>query len=163
MSVVAILLSKSFAAFPGYARRAADQVALPFGLRAAHAFLFLGLLALPLLVVALLLVARRTPGRADRPIIRCVLAWLALIAAGALVAATDASNGRGWNPALYGAVFTAASFPAALAAGLRRDDERRTGPILCAVIAAFPITLLIAAVGPILIEWALRHGWPVGW
>ena len=31
-----------------------------------------------------------------------LLAWSTLIAAGALIAASDARNERGWNPALYG-------------------------------------------------------------
>ena len=159
---MAILL-KSFATFPGYARHAADAVATPFAVRAAHGFLALGLLALPFLLIALAVAARRSRSRSGRALTFAFLAWAALIAAGALIASVDARNERGWNPALYGAVFAAASFPAALAAGLPREDERRTGAILCAGIAAFPITLLIAAVGPMLIEWGLRNGWPVGW
>ena len=159
---MAILL-KSFATFPGYARHAGDAVAASFVVRAAHGFLALAFLTLPFLLIALAVAARRSRSRAGRGLAFAFLGWAAFIAAGALIAAVDARNERGWNPALYGSVFAAAAFPAALAAGLPREDEGRRGAILCAGIAAFPITLLIAAVGPLLIEWGLRNGWPVGW
>ena len=159
---MAILL-KSFATFPGYARHAAAAAPIPFVGRAAHGFLALALLTLPFLLIALVVAMRRSGGRAARAATFALLGWAALIATGALIAAVDARNERGWNPALYGAVFAASAFPAALAAGLPRQDEGRRGAILCAGIAAFPITLLIAAVGPLLIEWGLRNGWPVGW
>lgn len=158
---IAILL-KSFPTFPGY-ERPSSHAALPLLARAGHAFAGLALLGLPLLLIALLVVALRARGWAAQRVSRSLLVWLAIIACGALVAAADLTNARGWNPALYGAVFVAASLPAALAAGLPGDDERRTGAILCTGIAAFPITLLVASIGPIFIEWALRHGWPVGW
>ncbi len=156
-------LSKSFAAFPGHAARAADHSLLPFATRAANGLFALAILSLPLLLIALLVVIPRSHGRTGKRLALLLTAWITLIAAGALIAATDPRNERGWNPALYGAVFAAAAFPAAIAAGLPGDDERRTGAILCAGIAAFPVTLLIAAVGPIFVEWGLRHGWPVGW
>ena len=161
-STIAFLL-KSFATFPGYAKRTADAVSPAFATRAGHGFFALALLGLPFLLIALPVVVVRSHGQTGKRIALLFVAWSALIAAGALLAASDAKNERGWNPALYGAVLAAAAFPAALAAGLPRQDEKRTGAILCAVIAAFPITLLIAAVGPLLIEWGLRHGWPVGW
>ena len=160
--VIAMIL-KSFPSFPGYARRTVDVASTPYLARACHAFIALGLLGLPLLLIAFAIVIQRSRGQAGKRILLFVVSWSVLIAAGASIAATDAKNERGWNPALYGAPFAAAAFPAALAAGLLRDDERRTGAVLCAAIAAFPVTLLIAAVGPIFVEWGLHRGWPIGW
>jgi hypothetical protein len=116
---IAILL-KSFPTFPGY-ERPSSHAALPLLARAGHAFAGLALLGLPLLLIALLVVALRARGWAAQRVSRSLLVWLAIIACGALVAAADLTNARGWNPALYGAVFVAASLPAALAAGLPGD------------------------------------------
>ena len=133
-----------------------------YAMRFAQSFATLFVFALPLLVFVIL-AARRSRFGQQRRMARAMAVAIAIILVGAAVAATDATNDAHWNPAFYGGAFVAASLPAGVAAGAAKEDTRRTSMILLAVIAAFPLALLIIGVGPTLVLWAHEHGVPVTW
>src|SRR5258706_2784664 len=144
------------------AKRTSDYVPPPYLERAARAAFSLAVLALPALLAAAAVVVVRSRAAVRDSLARMGLAWAALIAAGALVAAFDASNDELWNPAFYGAPFVGASLPAAIWFGL--PPERRyivataTSVFLGAILAG-----AVATVGIYLVQWGMAEGLPTGW
>jgi hypothetical protein len=142
-----------------HVERSTSYVPPSFAIRFLRSLLTLSLFALPGLVAAFLLAARRF----DRRFGRAIAVWAVIVLAGAFVAATDAINDEGWNPTFYGGPFVAMSLPAAIAMAASGDDSRRTSMIVLAIIAAFPFALLVSGLGSAFVQWAFDHGIPLTW
>lgn len=144
------------------AKRTSDYVPPLYLERAARAAFSLAVLALPALLTAAAVVVIRSRAAVRESLTRMGLAWAVLIAAGALVAALDASNAELWNPAFFGAPFVGASLPAGIWFGLPPDRRNlvitATSVFLGAILAG-----AVATVGIYLVQLGMAEGLPTGW
>lgn len=145
------------------AKRTSDYVPPLYLERVARAALSLAMLAFPaLLAAAAVVVIRSGTGEVRDSLARMGLAWAALIAAGALVAACDASNDELWNPAFFGAPFVGASVPAGIWFGLPQD-RRNLVTTAASVFLGVLLAGAVATVGIYLVQWGMAEGLPTGW
>lgn len=144
------------------AKRTSDYVPPPYLERVARAAFTLAVLALPALLAAAAVVVVRSHAAVRHSLVRMGLAWMALIAAGALVAAFDASNDELWNPAFFGAPFVGASLPAAIWFG-SPPDRRNIATTATSVFLGALLAGAVATVGIYLVQWGMAEGLPTGW
>jgi hypothetical protein len=163
MKVAITLAGTLMVAVPIFAKQSSDYIPPSFDVRFLHSVVMLSCLALPVIVLLAPIAVALNPKHGAEAWGRAVRWAVLLVLLGAAVAATDALNDEGWNPALYGSVFVAAALPVGIWKAAPREHPYRHSLVAAAAGVALFASWGLAFLGISFCHWAVEHGWPVSW
>lgn len=143
------------------AKRQAGYAPPPYAARFSYALLGLSIVCAPILTLSAVKISLSRTEQYNLKVY--VLASISVVAIGAAVAALDGQNDEGWNPALFGTPFVAASFPLALYVSISRDSAKRGTVVAGAAVIAILATLPLMVVTGEVLQRLKNRGWPVAW